>query len=413
MIHIVFLVGTFHPNFSAVGYCAYQVQKCLTNSFKVTTIAVRNSDDQKQHEVIENIEIYHVDTSSIKRRRYIELKKGSVGRLRLLALRINSALRKVFAHSSVDDDLVKSYLEQLNSLPKPPDAIVAVILPIEAAIATVLYSAANPKVKVIPYWFDKFAASNSLHVWKLSKLLKRKLHVQIEEKILSSSNLTVAMHPLKGYFEANFEKDLTKKVRYVEHPLLKEIPSGSEAIDNNEIRMCFTGSLIKGYVEVDYLLRLLKKIKASKFVNVDFYVTGNGATKVIDHTIDGRVSIFNHGRVAKAEANAAMIASDFLINIGEISGSQISSKVFEYMSTGKPIIHLGYVKDDIVSRILEKYPLALSIVQDETTFADNCAAVSFFINSTSTQRIAFEDVKSLYPEALPETTASLIADVLR
>jgi TPP-dependent 2-oxoacid decarboxylase len=140
---------------------------------------------------------------------------------------------------------------------------------------------------------------------------------------------------------------------------------------------------------------------------------GNAAHKIRTETIGGSVHIVNHGRVSKSEADAAVRSADILVNIGEAKGKQVSSKIFEYMSTGKPIIHLAYVEDDAVSKILEKYPLALCLVQNLLYKDANVRLTEKHITENRSKVLSFEDVKSIYPEALPETTGALLGELVR
>jgi hypothetical protein len=88
-------------------------------------------------------------------------------------------------------------------------------------------------------------------------------------------------------------------------------------------------------------------------------------------------------------------------------------QVFEYMATGKPIVHLAYVPDDVDSKILAKYPLALCLVQDQGRFDENVRLLTEFITNRRRDMLTFDTVMSIYPEALPGTTATLIETMLR
>lgn len=73
----------------------------------------------------------------------------------------------------------------------------------------------------------------------------------------------------------------------------------------------------------------------------------------------------------------------------------MSSKVFEYMSSNKPIIHLAYLRDNAASKILARYPPALCIVQDRKRFDENVQLVTKFIAENRTKVLTYEEVKTI------------------
>jgi len=54
------------------------------------------------------------------------------------------------------------------------------------------------------------------------------------------------------------------------------------------------------------------------------------------------------------------VNSDNLIAVGNNDCNQVPSKIFEYMSFGKPIVYF-YSDDDVNVKILKKYPIALCL----------------------------------------------------
>jgi len=415
MKQIVFLAGSFYPNFSAVGYCAYQVQKCLSEEFEITVIAFKNGADQPLEEVVDGIRIVRVETDAMRRRNALSGASGRVARWRLMSHRVFGALKRLFAPETIDRRLVATYDSALKALNFSPNAIVPLVLPFESAIAALQYKRTNPTAKLIPYLFDNFVESGSLHVTKLARSLKRGRHIRLEHQVLTESDAVMAMHPLHVHYQKHFDFELLRKVTVLEHPLLVR-PGRVYANPNNAraaTRLCFTGSLIRGYVEADYLLRVLAMVQVQNQTCADFYVMGNGASKIETGTSPGGIAVHNRGRVAKPVADAAVRDADILLNIGEVQGKQISSKIFEYMATGKPLIHFSYTADDVVTRILNKYPLALCILQDEALLSQNAKAIADFITTQRGVQLLFSEVAALYPEALPATTANMMRSLFR
>jgi glycosyltransferase involved in cell wall biosynthesis len=410
---VVFLVNSYYPNFCAVGYCAYRVQKCLVDELNITVIAARNDRSQPLDAMHEGVRIMRIETASMKRRNALIGVEGWKAAALLLIVRAQSALIRLLSPVTIDRSLVNAYRLQLNAMVPPPRAIVPLVFPFEAVLAAMEYKKDNPRVLVVPYLFDDFVDSGSLHVLKLARWLKRPRHIRLERRMLIESNFILCMHPLRQHLETYFTKPLLAKVSYLEHPLLFPLERNDFRTEDGRALLCFTGSLLKKVREADHLLVLLNNIQPSFQVRADFFVMGNDTHKVRTSNLANGVQVVNHGYVPKSEADAAVRNADILLNIGEVQGKQVSSKIFEYMATGKPIIHLSYVENDAVLDILAKYPLALCLIQDSNLSDQNARKITKFINENRRKKISYAEVEAIYPEARPEVTASLIKNILK
>lgn len=412
-MNVVFLAGAYYPNFEAVGYCAYQVHKCLSATHDLTVIALRNDAAQPWTEDVDGIRIRRIETVNQRWRNRLNGKKRWHERMLLQGLRIWGAARRLLAPTTVDWSLVRAYVRQLQELEIRPQVIVPLVFPFEAALAALEFKCKNPETRVMPYVFDDFVDSGSLHTSRWAGMIKRRSHLRLERRLLDQSQHIIAMRPLRQHFELHHSADLTGKVTYLEHPLLNEIPAQDCTNAREKIQLCFTGSLIRNVREPDYLLRLLGAIQTSSPVVANFYVMGNAAGKVVTKSVPSAVSVINHGRVSKRAADDALASADILLNLGERTGRQISSKIFEYISAGKPIVHLAFAECDGVIGIVEKYPLSLCLNTDERSFIDNAHRLSKFIELNCNKRVSWSEVSSLYPEALPDTTAVVFERLLR
>jgi glycosyltransferase involved in cell wall biosynthesis len=412
MSNVVFLLGSYYPDFSAVGYCAYQVHKCLRNEYDICVLAFRNDPAQSMEEVHEGIRIVRLETADMKQRNALKIRKDKMAKACMLMHRARGAVRKLLSPETVDRALVRAYMDKLNSMTPKPRVVVPLVFPFETVLAALEYKKANPDVQIIPYLFDDFVDSGSLHVLKTVGVLKRRRHLRLEQQMLEEAHAILAMHPLRKHFESNYDKCLLDKLIFLEHPLLSRPHELHQRCAGGAVRLCFTGSLIRRVREPDYLLALLRQLRVNISVFVDFYVMGNGACKVRTETVGDFIHIENHGRVQKYEADQAVRNADILINIGEVKGRQISSKIFEYMSTGKPIIHLAYVEDDAVSRILNKYPLSCTLVMARGQLTLNAHRIGDFIQEAMHKQLTFDEIKQIYPEAMPDATSSILVKLM-
>ena len=100
--------------------------------------------------------------------------------------------------------------------------------------------------------------------------------------------------------------------------------------------------------------------------------------------------------------------ADCLLNIGNTMVDQMPSKIFEYMSYGKPIISTYRIENDTSKEIVEKYPAALCIDERTENFDNVAKQIEIFLSRKS-PNIDFNILKNIYPEYLPETFVDIVS----
>jgi glycosyltransferase involved in cell wall biosynthesis len=413
MKHIVFVLGSYYPRYSAVGVCAERVVNALKGEFKISVIAMADQHAVESLVNLDGVDIFRVTTPEIAERIRLEQRLRSSStfpdRLRLLGLRARATLRRLLSPVTINQQLVDAYKEKLRDIPGL-DVIVPLVFPYESVIAAIEYASAS-NVMVVPYIFDNFVDSRSLHVLDIARKIKKKRHLELEADMLEKSAAVLAMHPLRAHFRKYFGNVADEKIHFLEHPLLAP-KSRVNADTGDTIRMVYTGALVKNVRDAAYVLELLTQLRMDVQVDADFYVMGSAASEVQTRTTDFGVRIRNNGQVDKKVADAAVAHASVLLNIGEVEGKQISSKIFEYMSAGKPIIHFAYTEDDNVTKIVNRYPLALCLLQSPNKMEENRKKFSEFISTNAGRTMPFDEVAAIFPEALPGTTASLVVKIV-
>jgi hypothetical protein len=99
--------------------------------------------------------------------------------------------------------------------------------------------------------------------------------------------------------------------------------------------------------------------------------------------------------------------TDVLINIGNSVDNQMPSKIFEYISTGKPIINIYKSPECPTLKYLTRYPLALNL--SETDLQNKAAEVQTFIKTNKTNRVPAEEIQKTFEANTFESFAAAIA----
>ena len=92
--------------------------------------------------------------------------------------------------------------------------------------------------------------------------------------------------------------------------------------------------------------------------------------------------------------------------------NQVPSKIFEYISACKPIINVCVNKDCPSIPYLEKYPLALSIIEGVGTPEEHAAEIERFIIENAGRTVEKATVLELFKECTAEYCAEQMAQVV-
>lgn len=414
-MHIVFIVGSYYPYYSAVSKCVANVAEVLSKNHEITIICEKTNLTQSETEIFNDQQILRIVTkdkikieslnNSLKE--HGSLKKNLIG-LMTKIIKIKKTIKFILSKVSIKKELVDAYLSKLIDLNQDIDIIIPASMPFESVVAASIYKKnINKKTMLLPYLFDKFTDSKTLHRCALNRIIKRKTHILYEKEILEQADKVLAMHTLEKFYKS--ECPSLKNIVYLEHPLL--ISNDYKGNKNSAyIKIAYVGSFIKKYVEPDYLLRTfyLSKIKGQ----LSFYIMGN-CSRIINKYVElDPERISNFGKVDKETATIKIMENDILISVAEKSGQQLSSKIFDYISMGKPIVHFYCFDDDVNKKILERYPMVLFIKEDKNLLLQNIVAFEKFCNEYSDKTVSWDIISRIYPEAMPVFTASLIESFL-
>lgn len=416
MKHVVFVVGSYYPFFSAVGNCAEKVISILKNEYDISVVSIKDDPSLNTQEEFDGYNIYRVENSYQKRLNHLNLKNNShslITKIKLFKERLLNLITFVLRSKSVDPDLINVYSSQLNTLNEQQkiDVVIPFVFPFESVLAAIKFKdKAGSECVILPYLFDNFSKSASLHRFNINRKIKYSQNQRLEQLMLEHAIKVFAMHPLKNHFDSTVTELEQAKILYVEHPLLlnRKLTASREGI-SEVINFTYTGGLFRGVRTANSCLNLLDMLSEVTPINVNFYCFGNDLTAINKYAESKPNAFHNYGKVPREQAEQAVADADILINIGDVEGKQLSSKIFDYLSMGKPIIHFAYVENCVNSLLLKKYPLAHIVVQPTNNQYSKqvISEVVTFTKKTKGKVMTFSEVAKVYPEALPATTASL------
>ena len=413
-MHVVILVGNYYPNYSAVGNCAKNFSEALERAgHKVTIVSQHTSLEEEKH--IESPQsIYRIDSfwlnCIIRGEKHTRLSK-------LISLLGRSVrfLQSLVQHYNVKWDIVRAYVKALTSINSVEqiDVMVPFCFPFEAVLASVRFKAnCSPKPKVVPFLFDRFAASDALHRTKWNRDFKMLAHVRLEHRTFLACDGVLTMPSWMGHVQKYYPQ-LASKFVQVEHPLLIPVKSAKEMYyEKTLINIVFTGSLLKViHSPLNSFKSLAFAIKSRPDIRVHLYARGNCEDAIREFERQCPEQVVYHGSVDIETAHAAMSAADILLSVGNANITQMASKNFEYVATGSPVIHFYCDKADPVNELLSKMGNCLMLSQHDSPERNGEAIVKFLANQPV--KHTFEEVAKIIPEALPETTVKVLEGVVK
>jgi glycosyltransferase involved in cell wall biosynthesis len=421
--HIVFLLDFYYPNYSANGICAKKIIDVLKSEYEVTAIVIKNSEDLPDVEMVYEHRVRRTETKEFRIRN--KCKSGLVnsnskfkkilykGLFRFVQL--IRYVHSIFAKENTSKSLIKAYIKELRKIDNKIDLIIPLCYPFESIMAALQYKNEFDKsVIILPYLFDNFSQSQVLHRTKWNKNFKMNRHLLLEKKMFRESNYILASWDWEKNIEQYFNEYLNK-VTYVDIPALCEVLNYNDLMfELDKIHLVYTGALNKTIRPPEYTLRMILKCLDS-ISNIVFhmYIAGNCEAIVNEYVDWSDNKIINHGTVGVETVQSALFQSNVLVSIGNTDIGQIPSKIYEYMASGKPIIHLYHDINDPVIKLLKQYELACCLSQTEESFDLNVEQmIEFIYRHYQIDRINYSEIKRKFITATPEYTADILRKII-
>lgn len=181
-------------------------------------------------------------------------------------------------------------------------------------------------------------------------------------------------------------------------------------IKKDSINIVFSGLLSEHYRDARPIIRLLNQCDDAERINLIFFSRGEkDAIETEKKYFKG--TIVYHDYIPLAELHTIYRHADYLLNVSHINANMVPSKIFEYMSYGKPIISTYVTDGDAAKRYISKYPESVCL-DLKSLYEDNLTALNGFLNKTH-HFVSFEKVIELFPENTPESYMEVIDQLIQ
>ena len=409
MSKYLFLLDELPPTQSANGICAEKVMYCLRQSGDVFCVSWDDFEKVKEKP-------FHCTTIPKKPWTRLVLsmkgKQGSYHRWLFLVARVIYWMKRMLLLPVWPVDSVSCvfrFFSAARKIIKENDIthVIAVSYPGETLLAMcMLKRQFGSRIKTVMYPLD-VSLEGVNHGSAVEKKLSCALGRRFMRFCARRADQLLVLENAMYLYDKVFPESERKNFSCCGIPLLENIDwtqyvSGSSSKEN-EIHFVFGGNLLYDLRNPTALLDLIEKASwpEDKDIYFDLYGKADSQIQELWKGRYKRLRIVEHGWVDESILNVALLSANVLISVGNNEKHLIPSKLFKYMSTWNPIVHLYLVDDDPCIPYLKKYGNAFLFKygNDETQrimeYVMNCKPKSI-------------EITSMFSSCIPQYTANMI-----
>ena len=247
---------------------------------------------------------------------------------------------------------------------------------------------------------DKYKISSSVIVYQLDPLSTngnmspKSYPARFKfENTIAGENAVITTAILKSQKEQQGIN--TGNVTVADFPsILDKTQNNIKNVQDQEIRAVFSGFLYEKIRNPEYALKLFSSLPS----NIKLYIIGSGSESLVSrYANDYPDKIESIGILPIDEAQKWIDEADVLMNIGNSDINFVPSKIFDYISTGKPIINIYKDKDCPTLKYFSKYDNVVSIYEkDEIT--NSVEKTENFLQNNLGKVVPFEIIRQNFHE---------------
>lgn len=285
------------------------------------------------------------------------------------------------------------------------DAVISFSAPYHTAAA--LARANTWGAKKIVYMADPYSTH---HEYGSKTALRREAHTlkQVDAAVVTREIYTQYQHtPLHIYASKIIPSDFPCVAEKQTVPFTTFEPG--------RIHCLFAGNF---YHSLRPPAAFLSLIEAIEDPSILFTAMGNMEEILTSRERDRAAQLVEAGRLRMipmqpaAVAYGAMASAHILVNLGNSNPQMLPSKLFDYISIGKPILNLCIVSDCPSLSIIEKYPLHKNILCEEFQMTTCHKDLEDFILGNAGKHIDFSQVIQLFRSYTPEYLRHIFEDIV-
>lgn len=360
--NFIFLTNQYLPKPGATGLCVHQLARELAKDNNVWTVCYKDEDDRKE---FDNVKIIKINVPFFLRENN---SKSNIARKVQYYGSLYSKAVYFRQYPLRSRRLIKNYKKAIESILKSSGkaTIIASYTPLEAVIAAKeIKDAYKDNVKIVYYSTDTLSNEQG-NDGLLSAEYRTKCGIRWEKELFSKFDRILIMECHRAHYYTDTYKEFFQKFAVVNFPLLtRPVIQASKKEEKSKTRLVYAGTLYKQLRNPEFLLNIL--VELSKKIEMEAVFLGGGDCEDLLNKAerDSNGAVKYLGMQPHDTAMQYIASADVLLSIGNVESPMAPSKIYEYMATGKPIIHTYTYEKDPCLEPLVRYGNALILKNDD------------------------------------------------
>lgn len=405
MKKLLILTDYYYPKMTSIGACVDSISKeFVARNYEIHILSY-GDENQINTLTYNGIVIHNLKYKLTDR---IANKSKLCAKISLVLKRIGNLLWINFSPMTSLSSIFH-YYKSINRLNKKYnyDMIISTYSPFEGTIAQFLFKTNNQNIPWVLYVLDSFSNRGTSR-W-LTASFNEKKGYQWEKKLYDFADLIINMKCHEKHHN-NSRYDLFKKKM-----IISDIPnicfdvrkSNTNYFNNKKINITYTGRILSHLTSPIIVLKVFEEIVSkSNNLQVHFFSSGDCENLIFQSSKKTNNRIISEGLVQKKVIPDILNSSDILLSIGCADSDKIASKIFDYISTGKKIIHFKKNENDSVLSYYFKYSNIL-IVDEKEPIEKISKSILDFIDRENTD-VDEDDIRNNFIMNMPSYTVDLI-----
>lgn len=420
MKNILIIMGNHSPEPSSVANSMEPLIKELAKKYSIDLVTNRKRVNFKSVSNTTDLNIYRVDDYRSMNTNHVNslTKINSAKHLQMIT-KIFGLILKVlyYIHYSLfaKEQVVAGWEEErvfnlILALDKKRDydLVLSVSQPFQGHyIAEKFKDYKGDILKWVMYEFDPYAFNDQI---RGNKLRKKRMY-EDEKRLFEKSDIVLLTPELYKYYKNNNLFNITTKILELPYATMNKVQINNVhnfLMKPDKINCLYTGSLYPKLRSPEKLLELFSEINNDIELTL---MTNYSLNKIKSLSVDDytpNVLPFQERDIALYNVLNASI----LVNIGNTVEHQVPGKIFEYISTGKPIIHFSKIKNDPALRYFERYPTVLIINEWDFNKDEYIEKVKRFCLDNYNKSHTFEEILNYMGEYSSEVVKSKFMNII-
>lgn len=415
--NILFVCDYYYPNPTSIGISAGKLVNELKDRGCNVSVLCYSTDKDKEVSEVDGVKIYYInrkigDVLKSYGEKNITEPIGKVAfKLGMLLIRMGQIIYYPWFRLSSLSVPIKYYLK-ISKLYRENnyDMICSTHSPFDGTLGTYLFKKNNPGVFWASYILDSL--TNKGDTKFISTVQNDKKGWKWEKKFYSKADRIINIrcnheHNLKERYDVYRSKMFIADIPLMDlkHKNTISNAARSKGEDNRTI-IVYAGRLLSHLSSPEYLLKVMKDLPEESNCSLHFYSNGDCQNLVQSYANDSNNRIKYSGLVSHDELISIYQNADILVSIGSKRPDMLPSKIFEYMTIGKKIIHVVKGDGDVCVEHYNKYPQAL-IIDEREEISKSVQKVSDFIKLKEVS-VDLEELHKSFVENTPEYTVDIL-----